>query len=160
MRHMFVAVTLAVALAGPLSAQTVADMSDRPGWSVIRTAKPHADLVEATKAAVAANSMAVVTEAGPTEAAARRGVTIPGNRVIGAFNNVFAVRLLEQSTASMIEAPLRLYVTENADGTATLSYRRPSEVLSPYTAEAQGVAEIAAELDTVFAAIAASAVAD
>ena len=165
MRHLLAAAALAaaalaLALTGPAAAQTVADMADRPGWSVMRTGKPHAALVEATKAAVAANGLAVVTEAGPTEAAARRGVTIPGNRVIGAFNNVFAVRLLEQSTAAMIEAPLTLYVTENADGTATLSYRLPSEVLAPYVADAPGVADIATELDSVFAAIAAAAVAD
>jgi uncharacterized protein (DUF302 family) len=160
LRHVLAAAALAGALTGPVAAQTVADMADRPGWSVIRTDAPFADLVEATKAAVVAHGMAVVTEAGPTEAAARRGVTIPGNRVIGAFNNVFAVRLLEQSTAAMIEAPLRLYVTENADGSATLSYRLPSEVLAPYAAEAPGVAGIAAELDAVFAAIAASAVSD
>ncbi len=151
----------AIALAAaPAFAQTVADISPRDGWEVLPTGKSYAELVEDTRAAVEANGLAVVTEAGPTEAAAGRGVTIPGNRVIGAFNNVFAVRILELSTAAMIEAPVRLYVTENGDGTATLSYKTPSTVFAPYAAEAEGLAEVAAELDAMFAAVAEAAVAE
>lgn len=146
--------------AAPALAQTVADMTPREGWEVLPTAKGYAELVEDTKTAVEANGLAVVTEAGPTEAAAGRGVTIPGNRVIGAFNNDFAVRILEMSTPAMIEAPVRLYVTENADGTATLSYKAPTAVFAPYAAEAEGLAEVAAELDAAFAAVAQAAVAE
>ena len=71
--------------------------------------------------------MGVVTQAGPTQAAASRGITIPGNRVIGVFNNDFAVNILALSTAAMIEAPIRFYVTEGADGTATR--REPTDSL-------------------------------
>jgi uncharacterized protein (DUF302 family) len=137
-RQAFLALALSTA---PLAAQTVADMAPRDGWEVLPTTKSYDDLVAATKDAVAANGLAVVT----------------GNRVIGAFNNVFAVRILEMSTAAMIEAPIRLYVTENTDGTATLSYKRPSTVFAPYMAEAGGLDAAAAELDTIFAAIAAAA---
>jgi len=105
------------------------------------------------------NKMAVVTQAGPTGAARNRGITIPGNRVIGIFNNIYAVRILELSTAAMIEAPIRMYVTENADGTATLSYKTPSTVFAPYMAEADAdLATAAAELDVIFQSIAADAV--
>jgi hypothetical protein len=59
----------------------------------------------------------------------------------------------------MIEAPIRFYVTENADGTATLSYKSPSHVFAPYYAErGDGLRTIAGELDTIFAAIAERAV--
>jgi hypothetical protein len=47
----------------------------------------------------------VVTQAGPTAAAKKRGITIPGNRVIGVFNNDLARNVLESSTAALIEAP-------------------------------------------------------
>jgi uncharacterized protein (DUF302 family) len=78
--------------------------------------------------------------------------------VVGVFNNDFAVRTLEGSTAAMIEAPIRFYVTENGDGTATLSWKTPSAVFAPYADE--GGAElqaIAGELDTKFEEIAAAA---
>lgn len=153
-------VFLFMSLPLPLAAQTVADLAPRPGWEVHVTADDFDTLVARTNDAVRANGMAVVTRAGPTGAAARRGITLPGNIVIGVFNNRFAVRLLDLSTAAMIHAPIRLYVTENADGTATLGYIRPSTLLAPYMATAEPeLAAVAAELDAVFAAIAAAATA-
>ncbi len=134
----------------------MAEMKDRDGWAVIKSEQSHADLVASTRAAIKENGLIVVTQAGPTKAAAARGIVIPGNTVIGAFNNDFAVRLLRRSTPAMIEAPIRFYVTENVDGTATLSYKTPSFVLSPY--EEDGVDDIAAELDALFSAISKQAV--
>jgi uncharacterized protein (DUF302 family) len=116
-------------------------------------------LVADTKTAVKENGLIVVTQAGPTKAAAARGIIIPGNLVIGAFNNDYAVRVLETSVNAMIEAPIRFYVTENADGTATLSYKTPSHVFAPYAQQGgEPLQEIAAELDEKFQAVAESAV--
>lgn len=134
------------------------DLFARPGWVVQVSDKPYEALIAAVKSASRANGMGVVTEAGPTGAAASRGITIPGNRVIGVFNNDFAVRVLALSTAAMIEAPIRFYVTENAAGGATLAYKIPSHVLAPYFDEGgTELGALAAELDTRFAAIAAAA---
>ena len=124
---------LGVALCPVLPAH--AEIAPRDGWVVIDTAMPFDGLVEAVKASVAAHEMNVVTEAGPTAAAAKLGVTLPGNRVIGVFHARFAIRILPLSTAAMIEAPIRFYVTEETDGTATLSWKEPSFVLAPYTPE-------------------------
>lgn len=130
-----------------------------PGWAVFETNKTYDELIAETTAAVKANGLIVVTQAGPTKAAAARGITIPGNRVIGVFNNDYAVRVLETSTAAMIEAPIRLYVTENEDGTANLSYKTPSFVFEPYAAEGgEALSSIASELDAKFKSIAESAV--
>ena len=143
-------------LALPLGAQS---LSEREGWVSQTTQVPYADLIDAVKAATKANKMGVVTEAGPTGMAAKRGITIPGNRVIGVFNNDFAVRILALSTAAMIEAPIRMYVTENDDGTGTLSYKTPSFVFAPYMDEGGAELEaMAAELDGRFAAISDAAV--
>ncbi|MCL6284099.1 DUF302 domain-containing protein [Ruegeria sp. 2012CJ41-6] len=133
------------------------DLSARDGWMVVPTGKSHDQLVSDVKAAVKENGLIVVTQAGPTKAAAARGITIPGNRVIGVFNNDFAVRVLATSTAAMIEAPVRFYVTENADGTATLSYKTPSFVFAPYTEGGTELLAIAQELDSRFDAIAKAA---
>lgn len=130
-------------------------LEPREGWRVHETEMSYEPLLDALREAVRAEGMGLVTEAGPTEAAASRGVEIPGNRVVGVFRNDFAVRALEASEAAMIEAPIRFYVTENPDGTATLSYKTPSHVFSPYAEEGgEALAAVAAELDEIFAAIA------
>ena len=153
MRTVYAALALII-----LTLPAVAEMAPRDGWSVTPTTKSYADLIDAVKAAAKANKMGVVTQAGPTGAARNRGVTIPGNRIIGLFNNLYAVEVLGLSTAAMIEAPIRMYVTENADGTATLSYKTPTTVFSPYVDEAgPELTRIATELDDVFAAIAGAA---
>lgn len=134
-----------------------ADVTAREGWVVVETSKAYDQLVSDVKSAVKANKMGVVTQAGPTGAAKSRGITIPGNRVIGVFNNRYAVRILGLSTAAMIEAPIRIYVTET-DGGATLSYKTPSFVFAPYMDEAGADLGVAAkELDAVFQAIAEAA---
>ena len=151
------ALMLALALTLPTFAS--AEMAPREGWSVTPTQKSYADLIAAVKDAAGAHKLGVVTEAGPTEVAAGRGVEIPGNRVIGLFNNVYAVRILNLSTPAMIEAPIRMYVTENADGTATLSYKLPTTVFAPYYEGADPDLQAAAEeLDAMFAAVNADAV--
>ena len=133
-------------------------LAPRDGWVVMPTEKSFDRLVADTRAAVKANGMGVVTQAGPTKAAAARGIEIPGNRVIGVFNNKFAVRVLALSTAAMIEAPIRLYVTEDEDGTATLSYKTPTYVFTPYVAEAGvGLADETSKLDVIFEQIATEA---
>ncbi len=150
MKALYVAVCL-------FASSALADQA-LPGWSVYETDKTYEALVADTKAAVKENGLIVVTQAGPTKAAAARGITIPGNRVIGVFNNDYAVRVLETSTEAMIEAPIRFYVTENEDGTATLSYKAPSFVFAPYANQGgAALSEIAAELDAKFQAIAESA---
>ena len=140
-----------LAFAGPLT--------EREGWVVMPTDKPYQELIDAVKAAVKANRYGVVTEAGPTGMARSRGIEIPGNRVIGVFNNDVAVRVLALSTAAMIEAPIRMYVTEDEGGTATLSYKTPSLVFAPYMEEGGSeLGAIANELDDAFSTIAAAAV--
>lgn len=122
------------------------------------TQKSYDALIAAVKGAARENGLGVVTEAGPTGVARSRGIDIPGNRVIGLFNNDFAVRILGMSPSAMIEAPIRMYVTENPDGTATLSYKLPSYVFSFYADEGgEALATVAAELDQLFASVAAAA---
>ncbi|MDE4062003.1 MAG: DUF302 domain-containing protein [Pseudophaeobacter sp. bin_em_oilr2.035] len=142
-----------------VSAAQSGEIAPRQGWDVHATSKSYQTLLKDTLAAVRANKMGVVTQAGPTAAAAARGITIPGNRVIGVFNNDFAVRILATSTAAMIEAPIRLYVTEAPDGSATLSYKRPSHVFAPYHDEGgDALMELAKDLDRRFKKIAIEAV--
>jgi uncharacterized protein (DUF302 family) len=149
---------LALALVLAATAST-AELAPREGWVVLPTRKDHATLLADLAQAVKDNGMGVVTQAGPTATARSRGITIPENRVVGVFNNEFAVRILSLSTAAMIEAPIRFYLTENADGTAMLSYKTPSLVFSPYLSEVgPALEEIASALDLRFDAIARQAI--
>lgn len=133
-------------------------VTPRDGWVVMDSDKPFDVLLSDLREAVSANQMAVVTQAGPTGAAANRGITIPNNRVVGVFNNLFAVRILNLSTPAMIEAPIRFYLTETEDGAATLSYKTPSSVFAPYADDADpDLLAAATELDAIFLAIATAA---
>lgn len=132
------------------------DFAD-PRTVIINTPHAFAALQTKLEKAVAANGFFVVTRASASAGAAGRGLTIAGNLVIGVYRNDYAVRMLEASVASGIEAPLRFYITGNDDGTATLSYRPPTRVFAPYAVPALTV--MAGELDPIWARIAATATA-
>lgn len=114
----------------------------------VATSKSFADLQSALEAAVKDSGMAVVTRACASCGAAKRDIDIPGNMVVGVYRNDFAVRMLEASVPAGIEAPIRFYLTENDDGTASLSYRLPSSVFAPYgSADLDAMAK---ELDVIW----------
>lgn len=153
LRPIALALAFAVTAPGPALAGSIAP---RPGWAVHDTGLAYQDLLDRLTAEVKAEGLIVVTQAGPTGAARARGIDIPGNRVVGVFNNHYAVDIIRLSVPAMIEAPVRFYVTEDDDGTATLSYKLPSTVFAPYVDEAGlELARIAEKLDAAFAAIAA-----
>jgi uncharacterized protein (DUF302 family) len=112
---------------------------------------PFQQVAQALQDAIAEQKMALVCHANAQAGAAARGVTIKGNQVMMVFRNDFAVRLLAADPKAGFEAPIRIYLYENADGTATVSYLPPSSVFAPY-AHAE-VRKVAAELDPIFRAI-------
>ena len=99
--------------------------------------------------------MLMVARASASRGASGRGIKIPGNLVLGVYRNDFGVRMLKASVPAGIEAPLRFYVTENADGSASLSYRTPSAPFKPYGSA--DLDKMAAELDAIWAKIAKQA---
>jgi len=151
MRHVALALCL-LAVLMPTAARAgenqIPDMPTKYGF---------AELVKRLDAAIKAHKMVVVTRASASIGAKRRGVTIPGNMVIGVYRNDFAVRMLEASVPAGIEAPIRFYIWQGKNGKAVLSYRKPSVVFAPYNGGAK-LKTLAAELDTIFAAIARDAV--
>lgn len=147
-----VLVTLSVAIAGTVKPQN--------GWVVIDTHQSFAALSERLDAAVKAEKMGLVTSASASEGAKAAGFMIPGNRIVGVFRNDFARRMLSASVSAGIEAPVRFYVTENPDGTSTLSYKKPSFVFAPYLDEGKdALRSLGGELDGIFAKIANAATA-
>jgi len=141
------ALTLAALLAGA-TCLTAAPAAAQHARITIRSPRPFAQVVAAIEQAITDEKMALVCHANAQRGAAARGVAIKGNQVFLVFRNDFAVRLLAADPDAGFEAPIRIYAYENADGTGTVSYIPPTDVLSAYrSAEVQAVAR---ELDGIF----------
>ncbi|MBI2219395.1 MAG: DUF302 domain-containing protein [Candidatus Rokubacteria bacterium] len=109
---------------------------------------PFDQVAAALEKAIADEKMALVCHANAQRGAGARGVAIKGNQVLMVFRNDFAVRLLASDPAAGFEAPIRIYLYENPDGTATVAYVPPTVVFVPYRNE--GVQAVAKELDPIF----------
>lgn len=134
-------------------------LSPMPGWEIRDTELSFADLSGRLEEAVTANKMGVVSKASASaNVKAKLNEDIPGNLVLGVFRPDYAKRLLAINIQAGIEAPIRFYVTDDGDGTATLSWKTPSSVLAPYGADGE-LQALARELDGVFAKIGADALA-
>ncbi len=160
MRRIVVSALCALALVFPTASAPAQGIEDSPYADMIVLPTPHDfdTLWQRMEDAVRGHEMFLVGRASASRAAAGRDIDIPGNGIIDVYRNDFAVRMLEASVAAGFEAPIRFYLTEAEDGTATLSYRPPSAVFAPY-----GNADLdamAVELDEIFASIAATAVAE
>jgi uncharacterized protein (DUF302 family) len=139
-------VLCAVAASTPLTRATAQD-----GRIAVKSTAPFTSVTDALERAITDQKMGLVCHANAQRAAAGRGVAIKGNQVFMVFRNDFAVRLLNADPATGFEAPIRIYVYENADGSATVSYIPPSAVFASYRhAEVQAVGK---ELDGIFKAI-------
>ncbi len=112
---------------------------------------PFPKVAEALERAITEEKMGLVCHANAQRGAASRGVTIKGNQVLMVFRPDFAIRLLAADPRAGFEAPIRIYVYENADGTTTVSYLPPSAVFASY--RSPEVQKIAGELDPIFRAI-------
>lgn len=143
----------------PLPGQAGSDSwGELPGWKVMKTQRGYKDLIDRLDKAVKDHKMFLVSRASASKGA--KGVfnkVIPGNMVVGVYHARYAIPMLEASIPAGIEAPIRYYITENEDRTATLSYKTPSAVFAPYGDGGQKLKDLAAELDRVFASIAAQA---
>ncbi len=144
----------------PVQLASAAEL-EREGWATHVSAHSFKQMNMKLDRAISDEKMGLVTQASASKGAESRGVTIPGNRIVGVYRNDFAVRMLEASIAAGIEAPIRFYVTANADGGTTLSYKTPTTVFMPYFDEGgEALIELASELDAIFAKIAAKTIAD
>jgi uncharacterized protein (DUF302 family) len=151
--------TLAAAALGFSVAAQAAPLPEAiDGWDIYPSAYDYPTLVERLDAAIAESPLNKLSAASATVGAKNIGQTIPGNMVVHAYAPAFAVRMLDASIAAGYEAPLRFYITESDDGTATLSFKQASFVFAPYADGGEELKTLAAELDAIQDEIAASAV--
>lgn len=132
--------------------------AERPGMRILESPHSFQELVERLNRAVKEHEMYLVNRASASRGAASRDIDIPGNMVVGVFRNDYALKMLEASVAAGYEAPIRFYLTEDPDGTATLRYQRPSAAFAPYDDGGKKLRALGEELDRVFSAIAEQAV--
>lgn len=125
------------------------------GYRIVDSKLTFAVLEEKLASAIKAAGMNAVTRASASDGARARGVTIRGDAVIGVFRNDFAVRMLAANIDAGIEAPVRLHLVEEADGTSSLRYHLPSAVFGRYDGEA--IKALGRELDPILAKIVAEA---
>ena len=118
---------------------------------VLHSGKPFQVFTKDLLAAIRKNQMGVVCRTNAQAGAASRGVTVPGNQVLMLFRADYAVRMLKADVEAGFEAPLRVYVVEQPDGMAKVSYIKPSDVFAGY--QNADLDTMAAELDAIFAAI-------
>lgn len=119
-----------------------------PGTHTVASRHGFDALAARLEKSIEANTMGLVAQASASRGAAGRGVKIRGNLVLMVFRNDYAVRMLAASVPAGIEAPLRIYVTEDPDGKASATWRAPSAVFAPYGSPELNA--IARELDPVF----------
>lgn len=131
----------------------------RSGWITYETKIPFAELYPRLKTALKTSVLRQITTASASAGAKGRGITIPGNRVVGVYNNFFAVRMLEASVAAGMEAPLRFYLTERSNGGSNLTYAIPTETFRPYFEEGgKELKAMARELDGLMDEVAKASV--
>ena len=135
----------------------VACAAQESGYRIVRAPHSFARLEERLRAAIEARGMVIVTRASASDGARGRGVTIPGDAVYGVFRNDYAVRMLAANVDAGIDAPVRLHLVEEADGTASIRYVTPGALFGRYDGEA--IRALGRDLDPVISAIVADAVA-
>lgn len=112
--------------------------------------------IQRLEKSIADNKMGLVAQASASRGAANRDIKISGNVVLMVFRNDYAVRMLNASIPAGIEAPLRIYVTENENGSSIISYLSPTTVFSSY--KNRELDALAAEMDPIFERIVNDAV--
>jgi len=153
LRFVFATLMLAILSALPSFSHAVengtrAIVSDLSYWGVITR----------LEAAIKRRDLRIVSRESVRGADRQKKLGIPGNMVIGAFGDEYTTRILRANVAAGIEAPIRFYVTRDADEkTTTLWYRRPSWVLASYSDKSGALRAIGEELDRVMEAIAEEA---
>lgn len=115
------------------------------------THKPFQAFTDDLLMAIRQHKMGLVCRANAQAGAASRGVKVPGNQVFMIYRPDFAIRMLEADVEAGFEAPLRIYVVEKPNGTAEVSYIKPSAVFAGY--DNPQLNAMAVELDAIFAAI-------
>ena len=96
------------------------------------SARPFEDVLGALRAAIEAAGMRVLHEIDPQKALAGAGQTINGSRLIFFFHPDLVARVMRTDWSAMVEAPLKLVVTELPDGAVSVRMADPAISFARY----------------------------
>jgi uncharacterized protein (DUF302 family) len=121
------------------------------GVRIIDTGKAFDGFVARLEAAVRGNGMDIA--AGSCGTCGIKSISVPDKnaRVITVYRPDLMMRILQAGGTVGVEPPLRFYVSRLADGTARLTYHRPSGALALYGQPA--LDDMGEELDAIFTKI-------
>ncbi len=125
------------------------------GFQYSRAGKrPFEDVLIALRAAIEAAGMRVLHEIDPQKALAGAGQTIDGSRLLFFFHPDLVVRVMRADWSAMVEAPLKLVVTELPDGTVSVRMADPALAFGRYGNAALAALgrELAAACETIIGA--------
>ena len=114
-------IVFAIALMAAVEIVCADNPTPYPGTQVIKTPHSFATLTQRLEKAIEASGMGLIAQPSANRGGASAGVKIPGNAALMVFRNDYAVRMIAASVPTGIEAPLRLCVSANADGTASIT---------------------------------------
>jgi len=126
------------------------------GYRAVKSKHSFSELQERVENATERHKMAQVMRVSASDGAKANGFAIKGDAVVGVFRNDFARRMLNANIDAGIEAPIRLHLVEEADGTSSVRYYSPTSVFAKYPGADLRV--MAAELDAIISAIVQDAV--
>lgn len=118
------------------------------------TARPFQHVLESVRNEIAAAGMKVLHEIDPQKAVAGFGHTMGGLRLVFFFHPELVVRVVSLDWTAMVEAPLKLVVTELPDGTVSQRMADPEATFARYgnPALASFGQELAATCERIMAA--------
>lgn len=109
---------------------------------------PFDEVVAALISGIEESGMLLVADIDVRKNAAKRGMSLTGNRILEVFRPDYAARVWEMEIEAGVDIPIRIHVHEDGAGAVTARYRSPLEVLSGHGNDELTL--FAAELEPVF----------
>lgn len=119
---------------------------ERPWQREFRSRLPFEETLLALKDGLQAESLLLIHEIDPQRLAERGGYAIGATRQLLFFHPRYLVRLLEGDSSALMEAPLKLVITEQPDSSVILRHSDVAAAFQRYPA----LSKLGAELDELF----------
>ena len=112
---------------------------------------PYADVVAGLQRGITEHKLTLIGQFDSRKGVPPTNTAVKGNRVLLVYKTDAAMRLIKANPKAGFDAPMRFHVFENPDGTATVTYVKPSTLLKTY--RDPEIRKVADELDLVFTSV-------
>ena len=111
---------------------------------VATTSRPFDDVLSSLETEIDRAGLRLLQQIDVQQALANAGRSVGGFRLLFFFHPALVIRVISADVAAMVEAPLKLVVAENPDGTVMLRMFEPATAFGRYDNAA--LAELGTEL--------------